>query len=131
MKNSTKQINTEEWKSRVYHERVKNHGLSIDEWELVRDSVLKRDKYTCYRCDKTLEAIKLSVHHVVPRSKGGSNELNNLITLCNPCHDLVEMNEYKSLAEIIGSYKEDGEDSEKDYSNDWRAWVYGGMKSPR
>lgn len=25
-------------------------------------------------------------HHVVPRRDGGSNELDNLITLCVPCH---------------------------------------------
>lgn len=28
----------------------------------------------------------LSVHHIVPRSNGGRNELENMITLCDQCH---------------------------------------------
>ena len=29
---------------------------------------------------------KLPVHHIVPASLGGSHELDNLVTLCPPCH---------------------------------------------
>lgn len=30
----------------------------------------------------------LTVHHIIPRSEGGSHDLVNLVTLCRPCHDL-------------------------------------------
>jgi 5-methylcytosine-specific restriction endonuclease McrA len=32
----------------------------------------------------------LHVHHVVPRSEGGLTALDNLLTLCEQCHPIVE-----------------------------------------
>ena len=46
--------------------------------------VLNRDKYTCQHC-KTKQGI-LEVHHIIFRSNGGSDEPDNLITLCRHCH---------------------------------------------
>ena len=46
--------------------------------------VLNRDKYTCQHC-KTKQGI-LEIHHIIFRSNGGSNEPDNLITLCRKCH---------------------------------------------
>jgi 5-methylcytosine-specific restriction endonuclease McrA len=33
--------------------------------------------------------IILTVHHVLPRSEGGLDNPENLLTLCRPCHDKV------------------------------------------
>ena len=58
-----------------------------DGWDELRRKTLRRDGYACTRCgadDRTLQA-----HHVVPRSAGGPDELENLITLCRPCHGVV------------------------------------------
>jgi hypothetical protein len=52
-------------------------------WEEVRQVVLKRDGYQCGNCGSTEN---LHVHHIVPLSLGGSNELGNLRTLCKTCH---------------------------------------------
>ena len=46
--------------------------------------VLNRDKYTCQHC-KTKQST-LEVHHIVFRNNGGSDEPDNLITLCRHCH---------------------------------------------
>ena len=46
--------------------------------------VLNRDKYTCQYC-KTKQGT-LEVHHIIFRSNGGSDEPDNLITLCRHCH---------------------------------------------
>ena len=46
--------------------------------------ILNRDKYTCQYC-KTKQCT-LEVHHIVFRSNGGSDEPDNLITLCRNCH---------------------------------------------
>ena len=46
--------------------------------------VLNRDKYTCQHC-KTKQGT-LEVHHIIFRSNGGSDEPDNLITLCRHCH---------------------------------------------
>lgn len=47
---------------------------------------LERDRYTCLRCGTSKD---LTVHHVVHRSQGGKNNLENLQTLCGPCHQYV------------------------------------------
>lgn len=48
----------------------------------LRVRVFERDG-GCVRCRTRAN---LSVHHVVHRSKGGSNDPSNLQTLCTPCH---------------------------------------------
>ena len=50
----------------------------------VRAHTLDRDNYTCQCCGK--KHVRLEVHHIIFRSLGGSDELDNLITLCEKCH---------------------------------------------
>lgn len=52
-----------------------------------REAVLHRDKYTCQICGKKNK--RLEVHHIVWRSKQGTDDEENLITLCKSCHDKV------------------------------------------
>src|SRR2546421_4043325 len=35
---------------------------------------------------KTQNGKNLQVHHILPRSQGGTNDMANLILLCNSCH---------------------------------------------
>jgi hypothetical protein len=51
----------------------------------VRRAVLERDGHRC-RAAGCRSSRFLSVHHVVPREAGGSNDVENLITLCSGCH---------------------------------------------
>jgi 5-methylcytosine-specific restriction endonuclease McrA len=54
----------------------------------VRAAVLARDRHRCATpgCRSTHF---LEVHHVKPRTEGGSNRAENLITLCSRCHGFV------------------------------------------
>jgi len=52
-----------------------------------REAVLYRDKYTCQICGK--KHTRLEVHHIVYKSQGGTDDENNLITLCEDCHSKV------------------------------------------
>lgn len=59
----------------------------------VRHEVFKRDNYTCQECGAKLgdikpngEKVKLEVDHIYPVSKGGTNDMNNLQTLCWECN---------------------------------------------
>lgn len=53
----------------------------------LRTLVLDRDNYQCQMCGKTREdGVKLEVDHIIPVSKGGTNELDNLQTLCHGCN---------------------------------------------
>lgn len=59
----------------------------------VKQAVLSRDKYTCQICGEKQE--KFDVHHIIPKSQGGSNSIKNLITLCGKCHHKVHNGELK------------------------------------
>lgn len=37
----------------------------------------------CYFCD---EKKNIHNHHIIPKNKGGSDELDNILRLCKPCH---------------------------------------------
>lgn len=54
-------------------------------FENVKAYVLARDNYQC-QCGKTGCSSRLEVHHIVFRSKGGSDAPDNLITLCSKHH---------------------------------------------
>jgi ribosomal protein S27AE len=55
-------------------------------WREIRQEVLRRDNRICQVCGKEYSG---QVHHIIPRSKGGKNELSNLITLCGKCHMVI------------------------------------------
>jgi hypothetical protein len=54
--------------------------------------ILVRDNYTCQYCKNKRKDARLHVHHIQSTSDGGSNQPNNLITLCKSCHDDLHKN---------------------------------------
>lgn len=56
-------------------------------WDAVRHAVLQRDSFQCQESDGFC-AGPLHVHHIVPLSKGGTNDSRNLETLCEYHHTL-------------------------------------------
>jgi len=52
----------------------------------IRFEVFKRDKFTCQYCGKTAPNVVLEVDHIEPVSKGGTNDLLNLIVSCFDCN---------------------------------------------
>jgi len=60
-----------------------------------RAYVLTRDNYSCQHCKGKTKNRKLEVHHIIFRSNGGSDEQENLITLCKTCHDKLHHGKIK------------------------------------
>ena len=60
--------------------------LRSSDWANIREAILRRDKYTCVECRKPYPPAELDVHHLLPRSAGGTDEPSNLVTLCDGCH---------------------------------------------
>lgn len=56
-----------------------------------REHALVRDNYTCQCCGKN--NCRVEAHHIIFRSKNGSNDLENYITLCEDCHKAVHLGE--------------------------------------
>lgn len=63
------------------YQQGNNYGF-----ENTKAKVLNRDNYICQYCKGKKKDSKLEVHHIIYRSKGGSDEEENLITLCHTCH---------------------------------------------
>jgi len=80
-------------------------------WENKRKERLKIDNYKCLRCGISNSANKerygrsLSVHHIIPIKQfngdyNSANKIQNLVSLCNSCHVVVEVlspNEQKRI----------------------------------
>lgn len=60
-------------------------GEQLDFWN-VREYVLFRDGHTCQCCKGKSKDKILNVHHIESRKTGG-NAPNNLMTLCETCHN--------------------------------------------
>lgn len=90
-------------------------------WKTIRRRVFVRDKHRCRRCGN---GYKLTCHHIRPRDDGGDNSLGNLITLCMWCHDTVEIEGWRTIADIT---VDDSFEIAPDevISDDWHTWVYG------
>ena len=77
--------------SRTYLERKTYEKLALVERGMLTDSmrydVLRRDGFRCVLCGASADdGARLHVDHIVPVSKGGKTEYNNLRTLCERCN---------------------------------------------
>jgi 5-methylcytosine-specific restriction endonuclease McrA len=52
-----------------------------------RRNILFRDRHTCQYCAVRLVAAKLTLDHVVPRSRGGQSSWENLVACCYACNN--------------------------------------------
>ena len=68
-------------------------GEQLGFWN-VREYVLFRDNHECQHCHGKSEDNRLNVHHI-ESCKIGGNASNNLITLCETCHNAYHKGEIK------------------------------------
>jgi 5-methylcytosine-specific restriction enzyme A len=52
----------------------------------LRIAVFRRDGYRCQHCGKIGKPAELEIDHVVPQSLEGSDDFENLQTLCRTCN---------------------------------------------
>lgn len=52
----------------------------------IRFSVFRRDRFTCRYCGRSAPAVVLHVEHVRPVAKGGTDDMENLVTSCADCN---------------------------------------------
>jgi hypothetical protein len=72
-------------------------------FENVKAYILSRDGYKC-QCGESNCSKKLEVHHIKFRSNGGSDNPDNLITLCSKHHD--QLHKGKLILKNIKKHKE-------------------------
>jgi hypothetical protein len=77
---------------KMENDKIKKYQYQKGEmfgFENVKSYVLSRDNHKCYF--KCKDSHKLEVHHIKFRSNGGTDNPNNLITLCEKCHKKVHL----------------------------------------
>jgi len=74
-----------------------NRSYRGPNWHQQRRFARQRDNYICQRCNKSRADLGRlpDVHHIIPfqRFNGdylAANQMENLITLCQSCHQIVE-----------------------------------------
>lgn len=72
------------------YQKGANYGF-----ENTKAMVLNRDGYKCHICKTKKKNVNLEVHHIIFRSNGGSDEQENLITLCHNCHTKLHNGEVR------------------------------------
>ena len=73
-------------------QKIKNPGISGIEYQQgtlqgynVRNYLLEKHKRKCFYCGKTVSDFE--VEHMFPKSKGGSNRIDNLTLSCHDCNE--------------------------------------------
>lgn len=74
--------NPEVLKNKSLYQKGPNYGFAN-----TKAFVLNRDSHLCQSCRGKSRNKKVEVHHIIYRSAGGSDDAENLITLCKICHD--------------------------------------------
>lgn len=84
-----------------------------------RFEILKRDWFRCQYCGRNWKDVTLEVDHVLPKSRGGTDDSSNLITCCRECN----MGKWKTRLDDSELWKSKMEDLvvkiKKDFNKKW------------
>ena len=73
-------------KCRSLHRAIRGRKRRVGIGKKLRFEVFKRDSFTCQYCGAKAPDVLLEADHVQPRSKGGSDDILNLVTACEACN---------------------------------------------
>ena len=60
----------------------------------LRHQVFQRDGYRCRECGASNDETVLEIDHIVPVARGGTNDIENLQTLCRECNRMKYTDEW-------------------------------------
>ena len=69
-----------------------------------RYNVLKRAKHRCELCGANESQVALHVDHIIPRSKGGPDDISNFQALCVTCNTNKRDNDDTDFRGVLDSY---------------------------
>lgn len=72
------------WRGQAGSRHDRGYGAA---WDRLRLFVLQRDQRLCVQClGVGRPTVAYAVDHILPKSKGGTDDLDNLQSLCRSCH---------------------------------------------
>ncbi|MEZ4870747.1 MAG: HNH endonuclease [Bdellovibrionales bacterium] len=63
------------------------HKKYVNRVRFCRENIYLRDKYNCQYCGEEFSYRSLTLDHVVPLSRGGHHNWENVVTACGPCNN--------------------------------------------
>jgi ATP adenylyltransferase len=76
----------------------------------VRYEVLKRARYRCELCGAHEEQAAMHVDHIIPRARGGSDDVSNFQALCITCNTNKRDKDNTDFRGVLASYQNRSED---------------------
>ena len=52
----------------------------------LRFFVLEKSNFSCVYCGRKAPEVQLEIEHIIPKSKGGTNKIENLVASCTECN---------------------------------------------
>jgi len=106
MPKKTYKTDQREWKQAHYGMTHKKWNEWNGEYRKVRPLVLERDNNTCLICKGKSDKLrkkkfKIVLHHIKKVKDSGTNELNNLVTLCQFCNIAIDQS-IPSMVRMFG-----------------------------
>ena len=75
-------------------------------WKKLRKVILQRDAYLCQECYRRKKLTPATdVDHIVPKSLGGTDDEDNLQSLCKECHKFKSLMESGNKPSIIPNFQ--------------------------
>lgn len=78
----------EEYQKSV-EQAAKEHYNFVYYQSEIRAKIFERDNHSCQLCGK-FGTSKLHIHHILKRTEGGGDTLDNLLTVCQSCHSAAD-----------------------------------------
>lgn len=72
----------------------------------VKSFIMVREQCKCQLCNKLVLGCKTNLHHIIPRSKGGTDKPNNLALLHEDCHKKLHKKHLENTLKRNKQYKE-------------------------
>ena len=93
-----------------------------------RFEVLKRDQFKCQYCGRSATEVILHIDHIKPVSKGGDNNILNLVTSCAACN-LGKSDRVLSDSSVLTKQQKQLEEAQERVNqlqmmNEWRESLY-------
>ena len=87
---------------RIFEHRRKSAGYISGS---IRYNILKDAKFRCELCGISADTKALEVDHIMPRNKGGSDDISNLQALCYSCNAMKRDKDSTDFRRVRESYE--------------------------